>query len=170
MLAHGAAAAFVAGLALPAGGRPRPKLVWQTTSALSSSSFGRVQRTCWQVALPHVDGAVALTAEIGRELRDFGYRGPMWTIPNARRIDRFVDLDRDREARALRTEIGVGPEVPVIGLVGYLVREKQPALAVEVLAGGPRRRASPPTWWWPGPGRSSRRSSTPWRAPASAST
>lgn len=134
VLAHGAAAAFVAALAAPTCGRARPKVVWQTTSGLSAPSFGRVQRACWRVALPGVDAAVALTAAIGRELRDFGYRGPMWSIPNARRSERFEALDRHAAGRALRAEIGVGPDVGLLGMVGYLVEVKQPTHAVAVLA------------------------------------
>lgn len=133
VLAHGAAAAYVAALAAPAAGRVRPKVVWQTTSGLSAPSFGRGQRALWRLALPRIDGAVALTGTIGRELRDFGYGGPMWTIPNARRSDRFAALDRVAAGRALRAEIGVGPDEVLLGLVGYLVEVKQPADAVAVL-------------------------------------
>jgi glycosyltransferase involved in cell wall biosynthesis len=134
VLAHGAAAALVAALAARSMVGAAPRVMWQTTSALALESFGLLQRACWRVALPGVDGAVSLTAEIGEQLRAFGYRGPMWAIPNARRADRFVGLDRTREARSLRAEVGVGPDVALLGLVGYLVPEKDPTVAVEVLA------------------------------------
>lgn len=134
VLAHGAAAAYVAALAARWGGRGRPKVVWQTTSGLSAPSFGRVQRSFWRLALPGVDAAVALTDAIGRELRHFGYRGPMWSIPNARRSERFAGLDRAEAARSLRAELGIGSDVAVLGLVGYLVEVKQPVDAVAVLA------------------------------------
>jgi glycosyltransferase involved in cell wall biosynthesis len=134
VLAHGAAAALVAALAARSMVGRAPKVMWQTTSALALDSFGRLQLACWRVALPGVDGAVSLTAEIGEQLRGFGYRGPMWAVPNARRADRFVGLDRGREASSLRAELGVGPDVALLGLVGYLVKEKDPTVAVEVLA------------------------------------
>ncbi len=134
VLAHGAAAAYVAALAGRTIRAERPVVVWQTTSGLSAPSFGRVQRAFWRVALPGVDGAVALTADIGRELRAFGYRGPMWAIPNARRADRFLGLSRGAAGRELRAELGVAPAVALLGQVGYLVEVKQPTHAVEVLA------------------------------------
>lgn len=134
VLAHGAAAAYVAALASRSLGARGPAVVWQTTSGLSAPSFGRVQRTFWRLALPGVHGAVALTDAIGRELRDFGYLGPLRAIPNARRSERFAGLDRPAASQALREELGLGPDVALIGLVGYLVEVKQPAHAVAVLA------------------------------------
>ena len=131
VLAHGAAAALVAVAASP---RRGPSIVWQTIVAMAPQSFRGVQGAAWRVAVRRLDGVVALTTELGDEARRLGYRGPVWPIPNARQTARFEHLDRTAEAGRLRSEVGVSPRTAVIGLVGYLVPQKQPEKAVDVLA------------------------------------
>ena len=131
ILCHGAAAALVAVMAAP---RRGPAVVFQTILGLADQSFGLIYGTCWRMAVRRLDGVVALTAAYGDEMRHFGYRGPIWQLPNARRIDRFEGLDRHRARDRLVQELGVAPDVPLIGLVGFLVEQKRPHRAVEVLA------------------------------------
>lgn len=131
ILCHGAAAALVAVMASP---RRGPTIVFQTILGLADQSFGLLYGTCWRVAVKRIDGVVALTPTYGDELRRFGYAGPVWHLPNARRIDRFEGLDHAVERNRLSTELGVAPAVPLIGLVGFLVEQKRPERAVEVLA------------------------------------
>lgn len=131
ILCHGAAATLVAVMAAP---RRGPAIVFQTILGLAEQSFGLVYGTAWRVAARRIDGVVALTPAYGEEMRHFGYRGPIWPLPNARCSDRFDALDH-RSARAgLRRELGLAADQPLIGLVGYLVEQKCPQRAVDVLA------------------------------------
>lgn len=131
IFAHGAAAALVAVLASP---RRGPAIVWQRILALDPRSFGSVRGACWRLAVRRIDGVVALTTALGEELRPLRYRGPVWLIPNARRTERFAGLEHETAAARLRTELGVGAEVALVGLVGFLVDQKRPIRAVELLA------------------------------------
>ncbi len=139
VLAHGAAAALVAVAASP---RRGPLLAFQTILGLPEHSFRGVLGVAWRVAVRRVDVVIALTPAMGEELLRLGYRGPVAHIPNARRTERFEGLDRPLAAATLREELGVGPEVALLGLVGYLVEQKRPQQAVEVLA-GVRRTGAP---------------------------
>lgn len=132
ILAHGAAATLTAVLASP---RRGPRIVTQTILGLIPETFHGIRALCWRVALRRVDGAVALTPELGEELVRLGYRGPVWAIPNGRRTERFRSLDREDAARSLREQTGVPDGSLLIGLVGYLVEQKRPERAVEALAG-----------------------------------
>jgi glycosyltransferase involved in cell wall biosynthesis len=67
-------------------------------------------------------------------MRQLGYQGPVWRIRNARRPERFVAIDREREAVRLRYEIGIAEDVPLLGFVGNLSREKRPERTLDVLA------------------------------------
>lgn len=132
ILAHGAAATLVAVLAVP---RRGPVVVWQRILALTDASRRGVLGAVWRIAVRRVDGVVALTDDLGDEVRRLGYRGPVWRIANGRRTERFEGLDRDRARATLGGDLGVGAEVALVGLVGYLVDQKRPERAVEVLAG-----------------------------------
>jgi glycosyltransferase involved in cell wall biosynthesis len=81
-----------------------------------------------------IDAIVALTPRIEHETRRLGFDGPVWVIPNARAPERFVSVDREQEAVHLRKELGVGRDVPLVGYVGNLGREKQPERMLDVLA------------------------------------
>lgn len=102
VLAHGAAAAIVAVAAAP---RRPPRIVWQTILGLAERSFGGADAAMWRVVVRRLDAVVALTPEMGDEARHFGFRGPVWHLPNARGTERFEGLDRDRAAATLRSEI-----------------------------------------------------------------
>lgn len=131
VLSHGAAATLVAASALP---RRGPALVWQRILGLVAGSFSGALGATWRLAVRRIDGAVLLTPSMEEETRRIGFRGPVRVIPNARRTERFAGLDRDRAAADLRRELDVEPDTPLIGLVGYLVPQKGPTRAVEVLA------------------------------------
>lgn len=131
ILAHGAAAALVAALAAP---RRGPVLVFQTIMGLSDRSSRGVERQVWRVVLRRVDAVVALTPSMGDELVRLGYPGPVWALPNARRHERFEGLDRQAAGARLRAELGCAADVHLVGLVGYLVEQKQPLQAVAAVA------------------------------------
>ena len=97
------------------------------------------------------DAAVALTPDMGDELRTLRFRGPIWPIGNFRRPDRFVAIDRDRAAEPrLREELGLARAVPLLGLVGHLIQQKRPEHALDVL-GHVARKACLLTSWSPAP-------------------
>jgi len=152
VLAHGGWAAIVVAFAAP---RPTVR-VWQRILGFPMERWGMLRRRAWRIVARRFDGVVALTPEMMVELRQLGYEGPVWLIANARNPERFAAIDRAGAAAALRAEIGVDADVPLLGFVGHLVDQKQPELAVEVLDGvrregidahlviagdGPRRRA-----------------------------
>lgn len=128
VLAHGAASARAAAAAHR---RDRPLLVWKR---ISPGAWRPVQRRWWRAVARRMDAVVALTPRIEAEMRDLGYAGPVWLIPNARHPERFVSVDRAKEAVRLRRELGIGDGVPLLGFVGNLGREKRPERTLDVLA------------------------------------
>ena len=131
VLAHGGWAAEVAALAAP---RDGSLLVWQHTLGVHDKIWGPVRQRWWRSIVRRFDVGVALTDGMAVELHRLGFRGPVWIIPNFRKPDRFLDLDRSVAAARLRAEAGVPTDVPLIGFVGYLVHQKRPERAIEVLA------------------------------------
>ena len=129
VLAHGAASARAAALARRRGG---PLLVWKR---LSPAAWRPLQRRWWRAIAKRMDAVVALTAELEGEMRRLGYGGPVWLIRNARGLERFASVDREQEAVRLRREIAVGDDIPLLGYVGNLSREKRPQRTLDVLAG-----------------------------------
>ncbi|MGQ0832487.1 MAG: glycosyltransferase family 4 protein [Microthrixaceae bacterium] len=132
LLAHGGSAAIV--IAFGTWGINGLR-VWQRILGLPVGDWGPIRRTFWRGVGRRFDGVVALTASMEAEMRALRYRGPVWTIPNARDPRRFEALDRAATAAALRAEIGSAPDVGVLGFVGHLVEQKQPELLVDVLDG-----------------------------------
>ncbi len=132
VLAHGGGAAQVTIAGFP---RHKPTVVWQQILGFPAKIRRPPRRTLWWAIARRVDGAVALTDEEADELRWLGFRGPMWVIPNFRRPQRFFEIDREAEAVRLRDQIGVDRSTPLIGLIGYLVDQKRPERALDVLAG-----------------------------------
>lgn len=130
VLAHGGWTAQVAALATP---RDGPLLVWQRILGFPDSVWRPERRWWWRSVARRFDVCVALTADLEGELRRLGFEGPVWVIPNSRKPDRFLDLDRVAAGARLRSEIGVAPDVPLIGFVGHLVRQKRPERALGVL-------------------------------------
>lgn len=138
VLAHGGWAALVVAVAVP-GSSAR---VWQRILGLPLERWGWVRRSAWRAIARRFDGVVALTPGMEAEMRQLGYDGPVWPIGNARDPERFTGVDRIAASRTLRDEIGLGPEVPLLGFVGHLVSQKDPELAIDVLA-EVRRQGSP---------------------------
>jgi glycosyltransferase involved in cell wall biosynthesis len=130
VVAHGGWAAIVVAVAAP---RASAR-VWHRILGLPVESWGRVRRLAWQLLARRFDAVVALTRDLERETRTLGFDGPIWVIPNARKPDRFVAVDRRSAGAALRERIGVDASTPLIGFVGHLVAQKQPEVAVDVLA------------------------------------
>jgi glycosyltransferase involved in cell wall biosynthesis len=128
VLAHGAVPARAAALARRRGG---PLLVWKR---ISPGAWRPGQRRWWRTVARRMDAVVALTPQIEREMRTLGFNGPVWVIPNARSPGRFVAVDRRTEAAHLRAQIGVAYDVPLMGFVGNLGREKRPERTLDVLA------------------------------------
>jgi glycosyltransferase involved in cell wall biosynthesis len=130
VLAHGGTAAAVVALVRP---RPGPRAVWQRILPFPRSIRGRVSRAGWRWVARRMDAAVALTADLAAELRDLGFTGPIWQIPNFRRPDRFEAIDRTEARARLHGALGLGTEAPLVGFVGHLVEQKRPEVAVAVL-------------------------------------
>ena len=130
VLAHGGWAALVVALAVPSSSAR----VWQRILGLPLERWGRVRRAVWRTIARRFDGVVALTPGMEAEMRELGYDGPVWPIGNARDPERFTGVDRITASRSLREEIGLGPEVPLLGFVGHFVSQKDPELAIDVLA------------------------------------
>ncbi len=131
VLAHGGWQMQVAAFAAP---RRGPLIVWQRILGFPDMLWHNPRRWWWSRLVRRVDAGVALTVELATELRRLGFKGPVWVIPNARRPDRFLNIDREIEAKWLRNELGLAPEVLLLGFVGHLVDQKRPERAVEVLA------------------------------------
>jgi glycosyltransferase involved in cell wall biosynthesis len=130
IMAHGGWAAQVAVLA---SGRGGPLLVWQRILGFPTSVWRSGRRSWWKIIVRRVDACVALTRELEHELRELGFTGPVWLIPNSRRPDRFLGVDRAEAASRLRSDLGLPPDVPLVGFVGHLVRQKRPERAIDML-------------------------------------
>ena len=132
VLAHGGSAAQAAALARRSGG---PLLIWQRILGFPSSIWGPAKRRWWRFIARRIDVVVAMTPDLGHELRRLGFTGPVWEIGtyNTRSPQRFVGIDRAEATARLRREVGVGEDVALIGFVGHLVEQKRPERALEVL-------------------------------------
>jgi glycosyltransferase involved in cell wall biosynthesis len=133
-------------LVLAHGGRPfeiailarrgaAPFVVWQRILPFPATMWNPARRAWWRRLARAGDGAVVLTSDLESELQRLDFRGPIWTIENFRDAGSFADLDRREAAATLRGEVGIGPEVPIIGLVGHLIEQKRPDRALDVFAG-----------------------------------
>ena len=132
MFLHGGSAAEVAAVALP--NRDGPLLVWQRILGFPPSVWNPVRRRWWAAVASCMDAGVALTPDLGAELRRLGYLGPIWDIANYRKPERFMELDRGIVSKRLRAEVGVvDDDILLIGFVGHLVDQKQPLRTLDVL-------------------------------------
>ena len=113
--------------------RGRPLVVWQRILGFPPRSGGRRRRLRWRAVVRRIDAAVALTPDLGDELRRLGFDGPVWAIPNFRVPEPFVAVDRKIAGAALRAELGVDDGVGLVGLVGHLIEQKRPDRALDVL-------------------------------------
>lgn len=131
VLAHGGTPAQVTIAGHP---RSRPPVVWQQILGFPDKVHKQPRRALWWLVARQVGGAVALTQADAEELRWVGVKGKLSVIPNFRRPQRFHEIDRPTAGVDLRREIGVAPDTLLIGFVGYLVDQKRPERALEVLA------------------------------------
>jgi glycosyltransferase involved in cell wall biosynthesis len=131
VLAHGSWPAAVAALAAPRGG---PFVVWQRILGFPPAVWRPLRRRWWGAVARRVDAGVALTSDQGDELRRLGFRGPVWVIPNFRRPERFLAVDRNLAGARLRAEAGVPDGTPLIGFVGHLVHQKRLDRALDAVS------------------------------------
>lgn len=128
ILAHGAHAAFVAA-ALPGS----PPIVWHRI--LESPDRGSMDpfHLAKRLLAKRIVGAVAITHRIAAEMRDLGFHGPVWYVPNHRPVP--PPADNVGLARAeIRRELGFEPDSRIVSLIGHLVPQKDPCTAIEVFA------------------------------------
>jgi glycosyltransferase involved in cell wall biosynthesis len=136
VLAHGGWALQVAMAAsVPRWGRRAPLVVWQRILGVPEGLWDGRRRALWRLLATRIDAAVALTGDLEEETRRLGFDGPVWVIPNARRPEKFLAVDRPAASARLHDQLGLAPEVPIVGFVGHLVAQKRPERAVQVLAG-----------------------------------
>jgi glycosyltransferase involved in cell wall biosynthesis len=136
VIAHGGRAVEAAVLVRRRG---RPLIAWQRILGFPEQMWEPVRQLRWRAVVRRIDAAIALTSELGAELRRLGFKGPIWAIPNFRDPEPFLAVDRDAAARDLRTELGIpsGPDesqVALIGFVGHLIEQKRPDRALDTLA------------------------------------
>jgi glycosyltransferase involved in cell wall biosynthesis len=132
VLAHGGSAAQAT---VVSAARHRPAIVWQQILPFPRKIRTQPRRAAWRSVARAIDGSITLTNEAAQDMRSLGYEGPIWVIPNFRRPQRFTLVDRVAAASDLRSMVGVAPSTPLIGFVGYLVEQKRPERALDVLAG-----------------------------------
>lgn len=111
-----------------------PPIVWQRILDLPEGLWGTPRATWWRFVAGRARAAVVLTPANAVEMERLGFDGPVWPIPNSRRPDRFVSVDRVDARARLVAELGVRPHQPLVGLVGHLIAQKRPERAVDVLA------------------------------------
>ena len=131
VIAHGGWAARLCALALRA---RHGRRVWQRILDFPDRTWHGARLLYWRLIARRFDAAIVLSAALDDEMRNLHFRGPVWTIPNPRNPARFEELDRDRAAAELRAELELPADEHVVGFVGHLVPQKQPELAVDVLA------------------------------------
>lgn len=136
ILAHGGWALQAAIVATFPRRRGRaPRIVWQRILGVPENLWEGRRQLVWRAAVHQIDAAVALTRDLEDEVRRLGFEGAVWVIPNARRPEKFLAVDRAEAGARLHEQLGLEPGVPIIGFVGHLVRQKRPERAVHVLAG-----------------------------------
>jgi glycosyltransferase involved in cell wall biosynthesis len=131
VMAHGGWTPHVAALTVRRGG---PLLVWQRILPFADKIWNPAMCRVQSAVARRFDAGVALTDDMADELRRLGFRGPVWTIPNFRKPDRFLAVDRDEAAARLRAEVGVPADVSLIGYVGHLIEQKRPDRLLDVMA------------------------------------
>lgn len=130
ILAHGGQAALASVLA---GYSLQIPVVWQRILEMPLSALRWPRKLLWKFAVRRVAAVIAITPRVAEEVRALGFRGLIQMEANHRRWARFADLVQSDFRVALRRELGVDRQTPVIGFVGHLVHQKRPELAIAVL-------------------------------------
>ena len=131
VVVHGGWPAQVAAVAL---GGLAVTVVWQRILDFPPALWGPGRRHWWRAIARRAAGVVALTDTMVDEMARLGYPGAVRVIPNSRRPERFVTVDRAASSARLRAELGLGADVTLVGLVGHVVAQKRPDRAVDVVA------------------------------------
>lgn len=131
VIAHGGRAVEAAVLVRRRG---HPLIVWQRILGFPPQMWRPVPQLRWRAVVRRIDAAVALTSDLGVELRRLGFTGPIWTIPNFRDPAPFLAVDRAAAAANLRHELAIASDVGLIGFVGHLIEQKRPDRALDTLA------------------------------------
>ena len=134
VMAHGGWALKVVTAAVVARRGAAPLVVWQRILGVPEGLWRGRRRWLWRGLARRIDAAVALTLDLEDETRRLGFDGPIWVIPNARRPERFLAVDRSAASARMHEQLALDPAVAIIGFVGHLVVQKRPERAVEVLA------------------------------------
>lgn len=130
VVAHGGWAAIVVAFSVPSSSAR----VWQRILGFPMERWGGLRRFGWRTVTRRFDGVVALTSGMEDEVRQLGFDGPVWLVPNARNPERFAAVDRSVASAELRLQLGLDADVPLLAFVGHLVAQKQPEVAIDVLA------------------------------------
>jgi glycosyltransferase involved in cell wall biosynthesis len=131
LMAHDGWTPHVTALAVRRGG---PLLVWQRILPFDGKMWLPAVQQVQSTVARRFDAAVALTEDMVDEMNRLGFRGPVWTIPNFRKQDRFLQVDREVAAARLRAELGIADDTHLVGYVGHLIEQKRPERLLEVLA------------------------------------
>ena len=128
ILAHGAHAAFVSA-ALPTS----PPIVWHRILESPKRRQHHPFRIALRALVKRISGAIAITPGIGHEMRDLGFRGPVWLVPNHRPAPKVVGAEAEEVARLeIRRQVGFEADARIVSLIGHLVPQKDPFEAIEV--------------------------------------
>ncbi len=128
ILAHGAHAAFVS--AALVGG---PPIIWHRILNSPDRAPMDPVRLAQRLLVRRIHGAIAITDRIGDQMRDLGFHGPVWQIPNHRPAP--VPLNAGAQCgESLRAELGHAPNTPIVSTIGHLVPQKDPCTAIDVFS------------------------------------
>jgi len=130
VIAHGGSAAQVTAFGLR---RRHGRRVWQRILGMPERAWHGVRGMYWRTVARRFEAAIVISTDLEREMDRLGYRGPVWTIPNARNPARFEGICRDEASARLHAELHIDEGASLVGFVGHLVAQKQPELAVDVL-------------------------------------
>ena len=116
--------------------------VWQRILDFPDRTWHGARLMYWRLIATRFDATVVLSAALDDEMRRLRFRGPVWTIPNARNPARFEALDRDSEAAQLRANSNVPPTSTSWASSVISCRRSNPSSRVDVLA-SVRKRGCP---------------------------
>lgn len=120
VVAHGGEAAAVVAMSR-LGGVPAP-MVWHRILELPES-MGCLRRLWWRWVAAAAGGVIALSTKTADEMRELGYFGPVWHIPNHRPVAIFHRRPSERRTGGI-----------TVGFVGRFVDQKDPHAFLDLVA------------------------------------